>query len=191
VAPRRLVIGCGIFESEAAEALRGFSGAEVEIRWLKAGYHVRPELLGRRISEAAASVPPERRGEIRLLLGERCLDDPGPELSGLKTLPTANCLTAILGQERLRELEAGPSLVATPAWVRKIWLARDPELPIWDQAEFRMNFGRYRRIVIVDAGLEPLGELETLAAFDLTGRVIETERADLGLFKRTLWEFLR
>ena len=51
-----------------------------------------------------------------------------------------------------------------------------------------MNLGRYERLVVLDAGLAPLTDEETLEAFDLTGVVIETERVDLG---RLMSEFLR
>jgi hypothetical protein len=188
--PRRLVIGCSILRSELAEVIREQDELEVETRWLKAGYHVRPELLERALEGALESIGPYGRQEVRVFIGERCLLEPPAILKGLKILPAANCLTAIVGLERLRELEAGPSMVVTPAWIREIYFARDPELPIWDESEFRMNLGRYERLVVLDTG-RPLTDEETLAAFDLTGRVIEAESVDLGPFKRLMMEFLR
>jgi hypothetical protein len=37
----------------------------------------------------------------------------------------------------------------------------------WDNTDFRINFGRYDRILVLDPGFEPVTDEELLEAFDL------------------------
>lgn len=185
------MVGCSIFKAELEEVLRGQDQFEVETLWLLAGYHVRPELLSERLGQALSGLDAARLPEARILYGERCMAEIPEAAKGLKALPTANCLTALLGERRLRELEKGPAMVVTPAWIRSIYLSRDEEFPIWDEFELRMNLGRYERLVVLDHGLCPLSDEEVLEAFDLTGKILEPEPASLGHFRDLIMDFLR
>ena len=187
---RRLVVGCSILKSELEEVLKSQDEFDVELRWLKAGYHVKADLLETRLAEALKGLE-GREDEVRVLYGEKCLVDLKEAAGRMRALPTDNCLTALLGLERLRMLEAGPAMVVTPAWIRDIYFSCDPELPIWDESDFRMNFGRYERIVVLDHGLDQLADEEILRAFDLTGKILEAEAASLDRFKRLILDFLR
>ncbi|MDR2456782.1 MAG: DUF1638 domain-containing protein [Deltaproteobacteria bacterium] len=187
---RRLIVGCAVLRRELGEVLARQDEFDCELKWIKAGYHVVPEKLEERLSEALAPLG-ERAGEVRIVLGERCLPDLRRVIAPFKSMPSANCLTALLGQERLRTLEEGPAMVVTPAWIREIFFSLDPEFPIWDESDFRMNLGRYERIVVLDAGFDPLTDEETLKAFDLMGKVLETEAITLDRFEGLIMDLLR
>ena len=54
----------------------------------------------------------------------------------------------------------------------------------------RINLGRYERILVVDAGIEPLTDEETLSFFDLVQVPVETRKIDLAIFRELLSELL-
>ena len=186
----RLVVGCAMLKTELFEVLGRQDEFEVEFRWLKAGYHVDMDLLERRLAEALNGLEC-RLEEVRILFGEMCLPEIKKVTGPFKVMPASNCLVALLGLERLRALEAGPAMVVTPSWIREIFLNRDPEFHVWDEAEYRMNLGRYERIVVLDSGLDPLSDEETITAFDLMGKVLETEPLTLDRFENLIMEFLK
>jgi hypothetical protein len=183
-------VGCSIFESELTATLAGQEQYDIDFFWLKAGYHARVDLLNTRLKEALSQFSAADIPLVRVFFGQNCLVDIADVTRGFKLLPEANCLTSMLGAKRLRDLECGPSMVVTTSWVRKIYFSKDPEFQIWDNTDFRINFGRYEKIIILDTGLEPLADEEVLELYDLTETVVEFEKSDLDYFKNLVWDFL-
>jgi hypothetical protein len=56
----------------------------------------------------------------------------------------------------------------------------------WNEVDVRINLGRYERILIVDAGIEPLTDEETLSFFDLVQVPVEIGKIDLSIFRDLL-----
>jgi hypothetical protein len=189
---KRLVVACGIFRSELSEVFREEDRFDLDVVWLKAGYHARTDLLAPRLREILAGLDESERRGLRVMYGRACLlavnDD--DLMKDAPTPPTDNCLTALVGLSRLRELEAGRTMVVTPSWIRDVYMAGDPELMIWDECEFRMNFGRYDRVTVLDSGLDSLSDEEILEAFDRIGVPIEIFPISLDRFKRLTRDFL-
>jgi hypothetical protein len=189
---KRTIIACNIFEAELRSVIEDLTD-EVEMKWLPAGLHCDLELLEKRL----VPVLEESKGngaELRLLFGNGCL----PQMKELAEtyqvplLSAKNCVEALLGEGRLRELEKNRTMVITPAWIRKVYLSPEgvQRLLGWDNTDFKINFGRYERFLVLDAGLEPLSDEEILEFFDLAEIPIETEVMDLGRFKEIITEFL-
>ncbi|MDR1112114.1 MAG: DUF1638 domain-containing protein [Deltaproteobacteria bacterium] len=179
-------IGCDVFREELEWVLARHPEVEARGRWLRAGLHNDLGLLERALGQALD----EENGSQgpRLLMGSGCLPHL-PEIArerGLRLPGAKNCLDALLGLERLRELERGRTMVITPSWLRKTWLAEDGIRALlgWDEVDFRQNFGRYDRILVLDPGLEPMTDLELLEAFELIGVPLEVEPLDLGHFEK-------
>jgi hypothetical protein len=191
LAQRRVIVGCGIFEDELSSVLKDETRFDCELIWLKSGYHVRTDLMARKLAEALSCPALVNRQDLRVLYGQNCLFDLDPEfLAGLKFLPTENCLTALVGLKRLRELEKGRTMVVTNSWIRRIYLVHDGEFPIWDPGEMRMQLGRYDRILVLDTGLDAFTDEEILTAYDLMGVVLEFEKCDLTHFSKLIKNFL-
>lgn len=166
---------------------------EVETIWIRAGLHSDLNLLEKHLRAALLQTSP-RDSDLRLMLGTGCLPQVA-ELAGgynIPTLPTKNCVAALVGEDRLRELERDKTLVITPAWIRKTWFAEDGMRALlgWDDTDFRINFGRYDRILVLDAGLSPLTDEETLEAFEVIQVPIESEPFSLSHFEEVLLNFL-
>ena len=196
MAERRLVIACDILRGEMEYVLRDNGKYQVEYIWLGAGLHNDLEVLEKRLEEAWEKIPAEPAGspEIRLMIGQGCLPRMREWAAAKKArlLPTKNCLTALLGEERLRELEQNQTMVITPSWVRRNWFAEEGirKLLGWDDTDFRINFGRYDRILVLDSGLESLSDEEILETFSVVEVPLETAPLSLERFKRFFEEFL-
>jgi hypothetical protein len=80
-------------------------------------------------------------------------------------------------------------MIMTPGWVRA-WPSIMEALG-WDGVDTRINLGRYDRILLLDAGVDPLSEEEILSFFDLVQVPIEVESLNLDHFKCTLAEVLQ
>jgi hypothetical protein len=192
---KRVLIVCGIFDEELKNALEPLQDAyDVTLIRLKPGYHCLIEELERRLEEAVASDLITDKSEARLFIGERCLPNM-PDFAkkhGIKLLPEINCLAAMIGQKKLMELEQNRTMVITPAWVKKMFLDPDgvPESSGWDATDFRINFGRYDRVLVLETG-ETLTDEEILQTFDLLGNpIIEFEPIDPDYFKNLVRDFL-
>ncbi len=181
-----VLIACKVLEKELCQSLP--DNADIEIVWLEAGLHASlprlEEALGEAIDKAK---PPERK--VSLLYGQGC----HPEISsflekyGVAAFPVKNCIEALLGKDA-PEVKDTKTMIMTPGWVRA-WPAMMDALG-WNEVDVRINLGRYERILIVDAGIEPLTDEETLSFFDLVQVPLETRKIDLALFRGLLSELL-
>ncbi|MDR2613519.1 MAG: DUF1638 domain-containing protein [Deltaproteobacteria bacterium] len=187
------LIACDIFADEMKWVLDRHPEIEVETIWIGAGLHNDLDILKRRLDECLAEAG-DGVGTARLLIGSGCHPDMRELVAarGLSVLPTKNCLGALVGEARLTELERDRTMVVTPAWIRKVWFAEDGirKLLGWDNTDFRINFGIYDRILVMDFGLAPLSDEEILDAFSVVEVPIECESFDLGHFERVFLELL-
>ncbi|MDR2455850.1 MAG: DUF1638 domain-containing protein [Deltaproteobacteria bacterium] len=186
------IIGCDIFSEELEWVLSRHPELEVRAIWLKAGLHNDMDLLEKRLLEALSGK--EGESDLRLLIGSGCLPHM-PEIAkekGRPILKVKNCLEALLGPDRLKELEQGRTMVITPSWLRKTWFAPDGIRALlgWDNTDFRTNFGRYDRILILDPGFEPVTDEEILEAFEIIEVPLEVESLPLDHFESFVTEFL-
>ncbi|MDR0356360.1 MAG: DUF1638 domain-containing protein [Deltaproteobacteria bacterium] len=189
---KRIVVGCGIFEAELRKVLEDDHRFDYQFHWLKSGYHARMDLLASKLSESLEDVELADLENLRILYGGSCLFDVDEAVKkGLKILPSDNCLTAMVGRNKLREMEKGRTMVVTSSWIRKIYLVDDEdEFPLWSPEEMRMNLGRYDRILVLDAGVDEFSDEEILTAFDRMGVVLEFEKCSLNYFRGLIYDFM-
>lgn len=190
---KRIIIACGIYQDELEHVLASADIDDLEIIWLEAGLDNNLEMLEAKLDEAIA----ENRTagvDLRLLFGQACLPhmvDFARE-RGVSTLAAKNCIAAMIGDTRKLELEKDRTMVITPAWVRKMWLEPGGVKSIlgWTETDFRINLGRYDRILVLDTGLNPLTDDEILETFDLIQVPLEFEPCDLDHFRENCLAFL-
>ncbi len=89
----------------------------------------------------------------------------------------------------MKELEQNHTMVMTPSWVR-LWPESMKRLLGWTEVDFRINLGRYERILVLDPGLVPLTDEEILEFFDLVQVPVEVEPLSLDHFHRVLMQLL-
>ncbi|MDR1656869.1 MAG: DUF1638 domain-containing protein [Deltaproteobacteria bacterium] len=186
------IIGCDIFREELEWVLARHPELNVTPVWLKAGLHNDLTLLENTLTQALDRL--DSADDLRLALGYGCLPHM-PEIASRKGLPllsVRNCMEAILGLEKLRELEQNRTMVITPSWLRKTWFAPDGLRAMlgWDNTDFRVNFGRYDRILILDPGFKPITDEELLEAFEIIEVPLEIKPLSLDNFENFVTAFL-
>ncbi len=181
-----ILIACRVLEKELLHSLP--SGADVEIVWLEAGLHASLSRLEEALGAAIAKALPSGR-KIALLYGQGCHPEIGSflEKQGAAAIPVKNCIEALLGKDA-PETRDTKTMIMTPGWVRA-WPAIMEALG-WNEVDVRINLGRYERILILDAGIEPLSDEETLSFFDLIQVPVEVRKIDLSVFRGLLSDFL-
>ena len=189
---RTTLIACKIFEEELTHFLRNNPDlAGLEVIWIDAGLHNDLALLEKELTTAMDRAKALGGGEVKLLFGHGCL--PGlAELAaerGVTLSPVKNCIAAFLAEGEIARIEQNKTMIMTPAWVR-IWPDSMRRVSGWDEVDFRINLGRYERILVLDPGINPLGDEEIMAFFDLTQVVIEVESVGLARLEETLGALL-
>jgi hypothetical protein len=181
-----VLIACKVLENEIVHSLP--SGADVEIVWLEAGLHANLPRLEEALGAALAGAKPSGR-KIALLYGQGCHPEIGSflEKQGASAFPVKNCIEALLGKDAL-EIKDTKRMIMTPGWVRA-WPAIMEALG-WNEVDVRINLGRYERILVIDAGIEPLSDEETLVFFDLVQVPLEVRKIDLSVFRDLLSRLL-
>jgi hypothetical protein len=184
----KILIACGIFKDEIKfllERKRGLS--DIEVIWLDAGLHSDLKLLESELSSAIDNAKTIGNGDVKILYGNGCL----PQIKsiadskGVHIIPTKNCLSAFLGEEKSIELEQNNTMLMTPSWVR-VWPANMKRFFGWNEVDFRMNLGRYERILVLDSGVNSLTEDEILEFFDLVQVPVEFMNLNLDHFDNIL-----
>jgi hypothetical protein len=181
-----VVIACKVLEKEFRQSLP--DNADIEIVWLEAGLHANLPRLEEALGTAIDKAKPSER-KVSLLYGQGC----HPEISsflekhGVAAFPVKNCIEALLGKDA-PEIKDTKTMIMTPGWVRA-WPAIMDALG-WNEVDVRINLGRYERILIVDVGIEPLTDEETLSFFDLVQVPVEIRKIDLSIFRDLLSEIL-
>ena len=181
-----VLIACKALEKELLQSLP--DNADVEIVWLEAGLHASLPRLEEALGAAIGKAKPSER-KVSLLYGQGC----HPEISsflekqGVAAFPAKNCIEALLGKDA-PEIKDTKTMIMTPGWVRA-WPAIMDALG-WNEVDVRINLGRYERILIVDAGIEPLTDEETLSFFDLVQVPVEIGKIDLSIFRDLLSRLL-
>jgi len=189
---KKVLIACSIFKEEIDFLLQK-EGEEldIEIVWIDAGLHSDPVFLEKELSSALLKADDLGKNDVRLLFGWGCLPqmDSITAGKGNSMIAAKNCLSAFLGDDKARKLEQNNSMLMTPSWVR-IWPANMKKFFGWNEVDFRMNLGRYDRILVLDSGLHPLTDDEILEFFDLVQVPVEFESLNLDHFHNILSKLL-
>ncbi|MCB2193556.1 MAG: DUF1638 domain-containing protein [Deltaproteobacteria bacterium] len=188
----KVLIACKIFEEEINKVLGREGGStQPQMVWVDAALHSDFDLLEKELLAAIERGRSDAQNEVKVFFGRGCLPHMDDLLRerGLPICPSGNCLSAFLGEDKVKELEQGNTMLMTPSWVR-VWPDNMRRISGWDEVDFRTNLGRYDRILVIDPGINPLTEEEILEFFDLVQVPIEVTNIDLGHFQATLEQVL-
>ena len=189
---KKVLIACKIFEEEITTLLsREDEDAHPQIIWLDAALHLDLKLLEKELRAAIDSAGSQAQNQVKVFFGRGCLPNMDELLreKGLPLCSTNNCISAFVGEDKVRELEQGNTILMTPSWIR-YWPGNSRRLAGWDEVDFRTGLGRYDRILVIDPGINPLRDEEILEFFDLVQVPIEVIDIDLGHFQATLKQLL-
>jgi len=177
-----VLIACKVLEKEIVHSLPPDVG--VEVLWLDAGLHANLPRLEEALMAALDRAKPSER-KTCLLYGQGCHPEIRSflEKHGVAAFPVKNCIEALLGKDA-PEIKDTKTMIMTPGWVRA-WPAMMEALG-WNEVDVRINLGRYERILVIDAGIDPLTDEEILWFFDLVQVPLETRKIDLSILRELL-----
>ncbi|MGO9568017.1 MAG: DUF1638 domain-containing protein [Desulfomonilaceae bacterium] len=188
---KRTLVACKIFEEEINYILqKERESLDVEMVWVDVGLHSDLALLEEKLTSAIDEAKGTAENDVRVLYGRGCLPgiDSLAQQKGVSIPSANNCMGAFVG-DKVKELEQNHTMVMTPSWVR-LWPESMKRLLGWTEVDFRINLGRYERILVLDPGLVPLTDEEILEFFDLVQVPVEVEPLDLDHFHRMLMQLL-
>jgi hypothetical protein len=184
------VIACGALASELRAVLAGIGG--VDIRFLPANLHNRPDGIVPAVDEIVAELPPDRlppNGTVFLAYADcgtgGALDAYLADHPGISRLPGAHCYEFFAGSVRFAALhDAEPGTFYLTDFLAKhfealVWeglgLDRHPELlPVY--------FGNYRRLVLLSQSDDQRVAAAAQAAAAKLGLSFEHVPTGLGPF---------
>lgn len=182
------LIACKIFEHELNKVLS--PDTNVTIHWIDAALHADPDCMKKELTDAIAAAENDRVDDICFLFGNGCHPDIceitkscGAQLPSVK-----NCIQAIIGPERTKQLEANRTMLITPGWITA-WSGIMAGLG-WDEVDVRINLGRYDRILLLDPGIVPINDEKILSFYDLVQVPIEIEGVELTYFRNLIGRIL-
>lgn len=182
------LIVCKIFEHELNHVLP--STADITIHWIDAALHADPDRMQTELNAAIAMARAKQENDICFIFGNGCHPDMceiardcGAQLPVVK-----NCIQAILGPEKTKQLETNRTMLITPGWLNA-WQDIMAGLG-WDEVDVRTNLGRYDRILLLDPGIVPISDEEILGFYDLVQVPIEIEPVELSYFRDLIGEVL-
>lgn len=183
---KKTLVACSVFKDELEAVIP--PEERPEIVWLDASLHADADLLEQELKLALGKIAVPRE-QLSVLFGCACHPELRSILNGYatETPDFGNCIEAFCGPTKA-ELEKDGAIIMTPAWIRA-WPAMMRRQG-WDETDFRINMGRYDKILVVDAGMNSLTDEETLEFFDLVQIPIETQTLDLSAFRERLAEIL-
>jgi len=186
---RKSLIACKIFEHELNRVLS--SDTDVTIHWVDAALHANPIRMKKELTDAIKAAKNDQAGDICFLFGNGCHPDilEITESCGVQLPSAKNCIQAIIGPEKTKQLEANRTMVITPGWITA-WPGIMAGLG-WDEVDVRINLGRYDRILLLDPGIVPINDEEILAFYDLVQVPIEIECVELTYFHNLIGQILQ
>ncbi len=184
----KLLIACKIFEQELNNVLS--PDTDVAIHWIDAALHANPNRMKIELTDAITAAENNRVDDICFLFGNGCHPDIWEITESCDAQPPSvkNCIQAIIGPEKTKQLEANRTMVITPGWMTA-WPGIMAGLG-WDEVDVRINLGRYDRILLLDPGIVPLKDEEILAFYDLVQVPVEIECVELTYFRNLIGQIL-
>ena len=176
------LVGCSVFRTEFEHVM----GTDTTTGWLPAGLHAGEGRLEAALGEA-----------LRGSSGAACLYgicypdiDELFKAHGARRLPARTCGggEAFLSPDE-RAAFGDRAFLITPGYLRE-WRSIYVDGMGWDEIDGRINFGMYDVIVLLDFGLEPIGDLEVLEFFDFTQTPVDVVPAGLDWFNDRVAELL-
>ena len=183
------LIACKIFEHELNKVLS--SDTDVAVHWIDAALHANPNRMKIELTDAIKVAGNNREDDICFLFGNGCHPDMWEitESCGAQLPSVKNCIQAIIGPEKTKQLEANRTMVITPGWITA-WPGIMAGLG-WDEVDARINIGRYDRILLLDPGIVPINDEEILNFYDLVQVPIEIECVELIYFQNLIGQILQ
>jgi hypothetical protein len=182
---------CSILAQEVEKVMEELALSN-RIDYIEAALHVDLDKMEHALTESLTGL--KNSGEQpALIVGTKCHPDIKKLAKSYNSdiVCGSNCIEMLLGEEKVRELDAEcNTFYITSGWLKN-WrsIFRSGGLG-WDPIDARINFGRYERILLLDAGLEEFSDEDIFEFFEYTEVPIETYPITLDHLKKEMLEIL-
>jgi hypothetical protein len=187
------IISCGIFRYELEKIrpeIEAALGCRVEIDFLAPALDVNADLLEKSVTEEFE----RHQGQKSVLLYGGMCHTEWPRITEKRETvypKAANCVEVLLGSDRKKELdESGNVYFLTMGGLRQ-WKEVYRQGHGWDDADARVNFGYFEKIVVLDTGIFPISDEDLFEFFDFTQVPVEVMRISLDHFKSVVLDLCK
>jgi hypothetical protein len=187
------VISCGVFQWELEKIL-----PEIE---KELGDKISAEFLPPALDESEPKLEAALKDGVSgfnnhscaLLYGSMChtnMAGVAKEIGSVYPAP-ANCAAIILGTEKKKELDAQGNFYYLTSRGLREWRTVYKEGHGWDEADARVNFGYFEKIIVLDTGVIDITDEDLFDFFDYAQIPVEAEKISLEHFKSVVLDLCR
>jgi hypothetical protein len=187
------IISCGIFRYELEKIrpeIEAALGCRVEIDFLAPALDVNADLLEKSVTEEFERYQGQKSV---LLYGSMCHTE-WPRITEKRETvypKTANCVETLLGTENKKELDKSGNVYFLTMGGLRQWKEVYRQGHGWDDADARVNFGYFEKIVVLDTGVFPISDEDLFEFFDFTQVPVEVMRISLDHFKSVVLDLCK
>ena len=185
------LIACPIFRDELEMVLSQLN-LSPRIDYMHYSIHNNPLKMEEQLQEGVDKAL-KTGGKVRFLVGKHCkgkrdIAEVVEDCDG-KIPHARNCIDMLIGDELAKKLQRDRTSLMTPAWIKMINQSiQDGQ---WTVTDARLNLGWYRKIIILDTGVDPLSDEQIMEFYDLTQVEIEILPVTLNHFKEMIQNLLK
>jgi hypothetical protein len=184
------LLSCGIFRFELEKILPEIEaelGRNIEAVFLAPGLDAAADSLEAAITENLNT------GIRALLYGSMCHTEMAriTGTTGAVYPKAANCVEIILGTEKKRELDAAGSVYYLTMGGLKLWREIYRGSHGWEEADARVNFSYFEKVVVLDTGIFEIAEEDLFEFFEYTQIPVEIMPVSLDHFKSVVRDICR
>jgi hypothetical protein len=188
------MIACGIFRWELEHILPEVErelGEKIELSLLTPALDVSEAKLEIAIR---AGVEAFNNQPCALLYGSMChgnMEKLSETCYGSVYPAPPNCPAIFLGTEKKKELDSRGNFYYISSGELKMWRKVYQEEQGWDEADARMNFGFFEKIIVLDTGVCEITDEMLFEFFDFVQIPVEVETLSLAHFKEVVLDICR
>ncbi|GMO47094.1 MAG: hypothetical protein Ta2B_29020 [Termitinemataceae bacterium] len=187
------ILSCGIFQLELEHILpnlREKLGEEILLKFLPPGLDVSEAKLEAAIAEGLASF---NNRKTALLYGSMChtnMAELAKTSNSIYPKP-ANCAAMLLGAEKKKAMDAQGNFYYLTLGGLRLWREIYKEGHGWDDADARVNFASFEKIIVLDTGVIEIPDEELFEFFEYTQVPVEIEKISLDHFETVVFDMCK
>jgi hypothetical protein len=189
------LIACGIFRYELEKVLPELEadlGCKISVDILDPALDVNADLLENSVTEKLTT---HRDKKSILLYGSMCHTEWPRIIEGSGAVypkaKAANCAEMLLSPEKKKAFDAKENVYFLTMGGLKQWKEIYRQGHGWDEADARVNFGYFEKIIVLDTGVFEISDEDLFEFFDFTQIPVETMQIDLDYFKSVIIDMCR
>jgi hypothetical protein len=192
------VLSCGVFKWELEKILPEIEqelGEKITPKFLPPALDESESKLEAALKEGVADFnSQDSNPNCAFLYGSMChtaMEALSKELGSVYPAP-ANCAALLMGPEKKKEMDAMGNFYYLTSYGLREWRSVYKEGGhSWDEADARVNFSYFEKIIVLDTGVIEINDEELFEFFDYTQVPVEAEKISLDYFKSVVLDMCK